>query len=155
MKHVHNALEAASLYATVEGDVRLGNLRFAAPVIVNRYNTSHDDPKAQTQLQSSDGRVVTHIASCRTPSGSSSLRWQRVTCWLFVCAMRAVYLHLCVCVACFNQNDIMCVFPAKILVCPASQLSRFGGPYTCMSPERILGLECSYASDIWCVTASL
>jgi hypothetical protein len=75
IKHVHNAIEAAAIYATVEGDLRVGNLRFAAPVIVNRYNPSHDDPKAKSELESCDGRVVSHIASYRTPSGSSSLRF--------------------------------------------------------------------------------
>ncbi len=75
IKHVHNAIEAAAIYATVEGDVRVGNLRFAAPVLVNRYNASHDDPKAKSELESCDGRVVSHIASYRTPSGSSSLRF--------------------------------------------------------------------------------
>ena len=75
IKHIHNGIEAAALYATAEGDVRVGNLRFAAPVLVNRYNQPHDDPKAKTELESSDGRIVTHIASYRTPSGSSSLRF--------------------------------------------------------------------------------
>jgi len=26
---------------------------------------------------------------------------------------------------------------------------QFGGPWICMSPERLLGLECSYSSDVW------
>jgi hypothetical protein len=75
IKHVHNAIEAGAIYASAEGDLRVGNLRYAAPVIVNRYNPPHDDPKAKSELESSDGRVVSHIASYRTPSGSSSLRF--------------------------------------------------------------------------------
>ena len=63
IKHVHNALDAAAIYATAEGDVRVGNLRFAAPVLVNRYNQAHDDAKAKRELESADGRTVTHIAS--------------------------------------------------------------------------------------------
>jgi hypothetical protein len=88
IKHVHNGIEAAALYATAEGDVRVGNLRYAAPVLVNRYNQSHDDPKAKTELESSDGRIVTHIASYRTPSGSSSLRFGGPYTCMYAC-MRA------------------------------------------------------------------
>jgi serine/threonine protein kinase len=30
-----------------------------------------------------------------------------------------------------------------------SSALQFGGPWICMSPERVLGLECSYSSDVW------
>lgn len=92
---VHNAIEPAAIHVHTDGDVRLGNLRFAAPVFVNRYN--------QTQARASESSGVAQsplrIASFRTPCGSSSLQ--------------------------------------------------FSGPWICMSPERLLGLECSYASDVW------
>jgi len=92
---IHNAIEPAAIHVHTDGDVRLGNLRFAAPVFVNRYN--------QTQARASQSSGVAQsplrVASFRTPSGSSALQ--------------------------------------------------FSGPWICMSPERLLGLECSYASDVW------
>ena len=93
--HVHNAIEPAAIHVHSDGEIRLGNLRFAAPVFVNRYNQTH----ARASESSGEAESPPRIASFRTPSGSSALQ--------------------------------------------------FGGPWTCMSPERLLGLECSYASDVW------
>jgi hypothetical protein len=93
--HVHNAVEPAAIYIHTDGELRLGNLRFAAPVYVNRYNQTQSRALDLSAASDSPPRV----ANFRTPSGSSALH--------------------------------------------------FSGPWICMSPERLLGLECSYSSDVW------
>jgi hypothetical protein len=92
---VHNAIEPAAIHVDVDGSIRLGNLRFAAPVYVNRYNQT----QARAMESASAAASPPRVASFRTPSGSSALQ--------------------------------------------------FSGPWTCMSPERLLGLECSFSSDVW------
>ena len=94
--HVHNAVEPAAIHAGTDGDIRLGNLRYAAPVHINRYNQT---PARALAAAGAPSPSPPRVASFRTPSGSSAVQ--------------------------------------------------FSGPWTCMSPERLLGLECSYASDVW------
>ena len=92
---MHNAVEPAAIHVGTEGDIRLGNLRYAVPVHINRYNQT----QARTLVAPGATDSPPRVASFRTPSGSSAVQ--------------------------------------------------FSGPWVCMSPERLLGLECSYASDVW------
>jgi hypothetical protein len=72
LRHVHNAIEPAAIHVHTSGELCLGNLRFAAPVFVNRYN--------QTQARALESSAAAsnsppRVASFRTPSGSSALQF--------------------------------------------------------------------------------